>query len=434
MLTTTLNEQLTRVGPGTPMGELMRRYWHPIAASAELDNNPFRTKEVRLLGEDLVLFRDCWGKLGLIERYCSHRRVNLAIGVVERDGLRCQYHGWKFDHTGRCVEQPFEDTTHGNTNPRFKEHCSLAGYEVREVAGLVWGYLGPQPAAAFPLWGPLAWDNVVRDIVITDLPCNWLQCQENSLDPVHVEWLHVYYGDYVRQALGQPRQILGQGTFRHRKIGFEPFEHGILKRRVLEGYTEEDDDWKHGHPILFPHTLFVGDSFRGLFQFRVPVDDSHTYHVSLYVYRPAPGARAPRQEQVPYRVATVRASDGRWLVDYTFTQDYAAWITQGPIAQRDKEKLGESDRGIILFRGMLREQLRVLEDGGRPMNVFPVGEMTAPLPLPLEGVKFGQKKPPPYAPQEPGESADKDLILATLATWERAVPSASLAEPEVALT
>src|ERR671939_476513 len=99
MLLKEVNEKLTRVGPGTPMGDLMRRYWHPIAATQELNDSLFRTKPVRLLGEDLVLFRDRAGKLGLIERYCPHRRVDLAIGVVEQDGLRCQYHGWKFDHS-----------------------------------------------------------------------------------------------------------------------------------------------------------------------------------------------------------------------------------------------------------------------------------------------------------------------------------------------
>ena len=105
MLSTQENELLTRVGPGTPMGELMRRYWHPVAAAAELEASPFRTKEVRILGEDLVLYRDRSGRLGLVESRCSHRRVNLAYGVVEEDGIRCQYHGWKFNETGACIEQ-----------------------------------------------------------------------------------------------------------------------------------------------------------------------------------------------------------------------------------------------------------------------------------------------------------------------------------------
>ena len=128
MLTKSDNQMLTQVGPGTPMGELMRRYWHPIAAAKELDDSPFRTKGIRVLGEDLVLYRDRSGQLGLITRLCPHRRVDLAIGVVEEDGLRCQYHGWKFDETGACVEQPFEDTTHPEDN--FRGKCSVVGYPV----------------------------------------------------------------------------------------------------------------------------------------------------------------------------------------------------------------------------------------------------------------------------------------------------------------
>ena len=147
------NELITRVSPGTPMGDLMRRYWQPIAASAELDDSPFRTKEVTIMGEDLVLYKDRRGNLGLIERYCSHRRVNLAIGVVEDDGIRCQYHGWKFDETGKCVEQPFEDTMHPEA--AFRSKCNLSGYPVKELAGLVWAYLGPTPAPELPNWGPL---------------------------------------------------------------------------------------------------------------------------------------------------------------------------------------------------------------------------------------------------------------------------------------
>jgi phenylpropionate dioxygenase-like ring-hydroxylating dioxygenase large terminal subunit len=104
MLKSSDNERLTRVGKGTPMGELMRRYWHPIAPAAELDANPMRTKEVRLLGEDLVLFRDRGGRLALLDRFCSHRRVNLAMGMVEDDGIRCPYHGWEFGIDGTCVE------------------------------------------------------------------------------------------------------------------------------------------------------------------------------------------------------------------------------------------------------------------------------------------------------------------------------------------
>src|SRR5215216_5909450 len=161
MLSKEDNVTLTQVGPGTPGGNLMRMYWQPVAAAKELDDSPFRTKEVRVLGEDLVLFRDRQGKLGLIERFCSHRRVNLAIGVVEDDGLRCQYHGWKFNAEGQCIEQPFEDTMHPEA--AFRSKCNITGYPVREMAGLVFAYMGPTPVPEFPMWEPYAWNNVVRD-------------------------------------------------------------------------------------------------------------------------------------------------------------------------------------------------------------------------------------------------------------------------------
>lgn len=136
MLKSSDNDRLVRVGSGTPMGELMRRYWHPIAPAAERAANPLRTKEVRLLGEDLVLFRDRSGRLGLIDRYCSHRRVNLAFGMVEQDGVRCPYHGWKFAADGSCIDQPFEMTAQGNDH--FAGSCGIPGYQVIEQALATW--------------------------------------------------------------------------------------------------------------------------------------------------------------------------------------------------------------------------------------------------------------------------------------------------------
>src|SRR5579884_1163962 len=130
MLSKAENEQLTQVRAGTPMGELLRRYWHPIAAAGELDRKP--TKAVTLLGEELVLYQDRAGALGLIGRRCPHRRVSLVYGVPEEDGLRCQYHGWKFDARGQCIEAPFEDTV--NPEARFRDRIKIVGYPV-QVAG-----------------------------------------------------------------------------------------------------------------------------------------------------------------------------------------------------------------------------------------------------------------------------------------------------------
>jgi len=435
MLSIKENQLLTQVGPGTPMGGLLRQYWHPVAAAQELETSPFRTKEVRVLGEDLVLYRDRSGQLGLIDRWCSHRRVNLAYGVVEQDGLRCQYHGWKFDHTGACTEQPFEETVH--PDGRFKEKCGIAGYATHETAGLVFAYLGPQPAPAFPMWEPLSWPEVVRDIAISELPCNWLQCQENSLDPVHSEWLHGCFGDLMRtmEANRGADEATKETMFRQSrmlrlktlKIGFDVFEHGIVKRRIIEGMDEEDESWAVGHPIMFPNILLVGNQYSCTLQFRVPIDESRTYHVSLYTFRAAPGTVAPKQTSVPVRYVQIFDEQGNWTnLEFTFNQDYMSWASQGPVAERNREKLGESDKGIILYRRLIKQQLDRMAQGQDPMNVFRDAAAAKYVALPLEHITYGVKNPrrPSYVPAEAGWSTDRPLIDATLATWDQGVSAA----------
>src|ERR687885_471511 len=139
---------------------------------------------------------------------------------------------------------------------------------------------------------------------------------------------------------------------------------------MVEGDTGEEEDWTIGHPILFPNILLTGDQMMYALQFRVPMDDTNTYHLTLYVYSPAPGQQAPKQPYVPYRIVPLRDTGGDWVLNYVFNQDYMAWITQGPMAQRDKEKLGASDRGIILFRQLLHEQIEKVSEGEEPMNTF----------------------------------------------------------------
>jgi 5,5'-dehydrodivanillate O-demethylase len=418
MLSIEDNELLTRVGPGTPMGELLRRYWHPIAASGELARRP--TKEVTILGEELVLYKDRSGALGLIGRRCPHRRVSLVYGVPEDDGLRCQYHGWKFDQSGQCTEAPFEDTV--NPEARFRDRIKLPGYPVQELGGLVFAYLGPQPAPLLPHWAPLTWDEAVHDIAITELPCNWLQCQENSLDPVHTEWLHGNYAQFVREQYGEPDGWMPRrSTLRHQKIGFKAWKYGISKHRLLEGFTEDSDIWKVGHPIIFPNILLVGSPFDAVLQFRVPIDDTHTYHVSHSTWRAAPGATAPEQPEVPYRYVRLRDEDGSFATQsFQFNQDFMAWITQGEIALRDQERLGESDKGVIMFRQMLKQQIELVRDGGEPMNVFREPGSEIVLDTPLEATRGGRQpgpRWPRYYPEENGYSAAADLINQVIDTY-----------------
>jgi 5,5'-dehydrodivanillate O-demethylase len=370
------------------------------------------------MGEELVLYRDRSGILGLVDKYCTHRRASLAYGVVEEHGIRCQYHGWKFDETGRCIEQPFEDTTH--PEDRFRDKCGIRAYQVQELGGLIFAYMGPSPAPLLPRWAPLVWDNAVRDIAITELPANWLQCQENSLDPVHLEWLHGYSGSYFRKILAGEDVSFGDYESRHAKIRFEPFEHGIIKQRLYKGQTEDADDWAVGHPVLFPNILLVGNPLSNTLQFRVPVDDTHTMHFSLYTWRTPPGIDAPKQETIPSRMVELTNDQGQFQhLDILFNQDYMCWATQGDIAKRELEKLGESDKGIILFRKQLLQQLQLMEDGGSPsMCVFNDPAENECIELSLEPSRFDTLRTPEYRPSEAGYSRDADLINAVMATWK----------------
>jgi 5,5'-dehydrodivanillate O-demethylase len=363
------------------MGNLLRRYWHPIAGSVELDQEP--TRAVRLLCEDLVLYKDRSGALGLIGQACAHRRVNLIYGIPEQHGLRCPYHGWLYNEQGQCLEQPAEapDST-------FKERIKLPAYPVQELGGLIWAYLGPEPAPLLPRWDLFVADNVLRDIGHTVLPCNWVQMMENSMDPVHLEWLHGRYHMYALEKQGKDPAFARPFFKKHIKLGFDRFEHGIVKRRVVEGHTEEDEDWRVGHPVLFPNVLRQGSNGRHTFQYRVPMDDTHTWHVWYTCYFPGPGAEVPKQEGIPLHEVPLYDKEGKLITDTIPNQDYMVWMTQGPIADRTKERLAESDKGVILYRRLLKEQMAIVEDGGEPMNVFRDPVKNARIGLPQEELTY----------------------------------------------
>ena len=389
MLTVQQNERLTHVGPGTPMGALFRRYWLPIAGSAELKANP--TKAVRLLGEDLVLYKDRSGTLGLIEASCAHRRVHLLYGIPEEHGLRCPYHGWLYDETGQCLEMPAEAP-----ESTFPSRVQIKAYPVQEHQGLVFAYLGPEPVPLLPDWAQWNRENVRWDVGLATVPCNWLQIMENSMDPVHTEWLHRYFSRYVLRRLEETGKRSKDEHWRppppvipHVKIGFDVYEHGIIKRRVLKGGSEDDVSWRIGHPVVFPNMLSAG-------QIRVPVDDTHTLYVWYQAHPMEPGDEPQvASEDVPvYRVPLPGVDEDGipiWeLIDNNSGQDNFAWMTQGPISERQLEKLAESDKGIIVYRRLLMEQMRVVEDGGDPMNVFRDPEKNQDLYIPNESEEGDQ--------------------------------------------
>ena len=294
MLTKEANERLTQVGMGTPMGALLRRYWHPVATLPELLSEPVLA--VTVLGENLALYRTEAGDMGLVAQRCPHRGASLAYGIPEADGLRCAYHGWKFDGRGTCLEQPAEPA-----DSTFKDRVRVPAYPVQEMGGLIWAYLGPTPAPLLPR--------------------------------------------------------------------FDLFEYGIVKRRLWVGDSEDSDEWQVGHPILFPNILSVGDGGRSQFQIRVPIDDTHTYHVW---YRTKPRAeKTPLQDpaSIPVLDYAYKHEDGRLVVDTVSGQDMMVWVTQGPISDRTTERLGTTDKGVIMYRALLEEQMLKVERGEEPMAV-----------------------------------------------------------------
>jgi 5,5'-dehydrodivanillate O-demethylase oxygenase subunit len=354
VLTATNNEKLTRVGPGTPMGELLRRYWQPIAGASELDGNPI--KDIRLLGENLVLYRDLGGRYGLVDRHCAHRRADLLYGWVEDTGIRCSYHGWLFDETGRCLEQPYEDTASPKPS---KAGCDLKAYQVREMGGLLWAYLGPRPAPELPVWEPFTWANGFREIVLADVPCNWFQCQENSCDPVHFEWMHDNWGARLRGGDSN-------AAAKHLKLKFEEFEHGFIYKRVREGQSEQDRYWTVGRVALWPNGFFLGSHF----EWRVPVDDENTLSVAWFFMRVPKGREPYLQEKVPTWHSPIRDENGRWISSHVINQDIIAWVGQGKIADRTKENLRTSDIGISMMRKRFFDEMEMVAAGKDPRGIL----------------------------------------------------------------
>jgi len=377
MLSQEENELLTQTGPGTPMGDLLRRYWQPVSAAVEMEDR--WTKRVRIMGEDLVLFKDRTGRLGLIAEACPHRRASLAYGIPTADGIRCPYHGWMFDGAGRCLEQPNEPE-----GSSFKDKVTTAGYPVQVLAGLVFAYLGPLPAPLITKLDGYVAEPAIRLLARTVIPCNWLQIQENSADPVHSEWLHGHFAEFVDEQYSERVRL--PFTDHHIKIAFDEKPYGIIKRRLKAGQPEDCSDWTVGHPLVFPNILAVGSADKNWhvyeFQIRVPEDDTHTTHWWFTAFVPTdPSAIEPellRKErffEVPIDTE---------ILDTAEFQDIMAWSTQGGVADRTQEHLGTTDRGITLFRNMLRRELKKIEAGEDPILVNRDPAKDVALDLPLE--------------------------------------------------
>jgi 5,5'-dehydrodivanillate O-demethylase oxygenase subunit len=351
-------DRLTRIGPGTPMGDYMRCFWHPVAAVAELA--PWPVRKVRLLGEDLALFGSEDGSYGLVSERCPHRGASLACGMTDGGGIRCAYHGWKYDAAGNCVDTPAEPS-----ESKLKQRIRIDGYPVQEMGGLLWAYMGKMPAPLLPRYEYLVREDYDKDVGISRVACNWLQIAENTLDPLHIEYLHMLYTNWALRQKGQPEI----STRKHARTAFDLFEYGIIKRRMWIGDTEETEEWTIGHPQLFPATAVVPYNSEWVqFQIRVPVDDENT---TIYWYNSrlrAPGVA--RQASVPIWDNPYLSASGEYIPEQLNAQDMMVMVTQGSITDHTREHLAESDRGVALYRKTLLEQVDAVVRGEDPLGVI----------------------------------------------------------------
>lgn len=340
--------QIALVGPDTPGGDLLRRYWHPIAVASELTVRTPK-KRVRVLGEDLVLYRKLNGGYGLMVERCPHRGASLAYGWVEQEGLRCPYHGWLFDDEGSCIERPFEPST--------AETFRHRAYKAEELAGLVFAYLGPPDRIPLlPRWEILAREDGTKVLQVhEDYACNWLQFQENAVDVTHTYFLHsqVLKSLGVADRTGFNRQFM--------QFGFQPFEWGILKSWR---YRESGGQLGWGNPMIFPNMLRLMTEMH----WRVPVDDVTTrVFVLTFIPESSGGLRGEiRLGDNPRRVG----QSGEYILDTVIAQDAMALETQGPLADRSSERLGQSDIGILMLRRMLDEEIRKVQLGQDPLGII----------------------------------------------------------------
>jgi 5,5'-dehydrodivanillate O-demethylase oxygenase subunit len=357
VLTKEENEFLTRVGPGTPAGEMLRRYWHPVAVASDVsEENP--TKFARILGEDLVLFRDKSGRVGLLADHCAHRGASLCYGRVEERGIACAYHGWLYDTDGHVLETPPE------RNYAIMKHVRQPAYPVQKFIGLYWAYMGPPPAPVIPKYDLFVrQDGRRRLVVYPQLDCNWLQAMENSVDPAHLQILHQ---DIIGRGR-KPASTTRGFTDLVESFDFYTTPIGIIKRRVYKtGAVDE-------HPLIFPNILRQANAA----QIRVPIDDTHTMHVHVMFDFLQDGetvdqeADPPVEDIPPFKYPP----DGlhpfaRFRMDQVIGQDHMAWETQGPVADRTAEHLAYSDRGIVMLRRMLRENIERVQQGLDPLGVL----------------------------------------------------------------
>lgn len=361
------DERLTRIGFGTPMGELFRRFWQPICLSDELKDLP---KRVRILGEDLVAFRDGQGRVGVLDLHCAHRGASLEYGRVEEEGVRCCYHGWLFAADGRCLQQPGEPCS-----STYKDEVRQPAYPVAEYGGLVFIYMGPpdkQPE--FPLYDSLhqegtaltAYRNNSRGVVAE---CNWLQIHENVMDPVHTAFLHSRDSSLH---FTQVYAVIPQLKFEETEMGMKYIRTAVLPNGRTFTRVQE---------IFMPNVRAVSEALVSndphvekarVIGWWVPVDDTHTIGFHLEALRVVDGKPVPSALATAPVGRTSGTTPGRTCYEDTQRDpdDCEAQVSQRPIAVHALEHKATTDLGIVMYRKLLWKALRDIETGRDPKGLI----------------------------------------------------------------
>ena len=389
MLSLQDNELLTRTGPGTPMGALFRRFWHPVLLAEELPEADGPPVRLRVLGENLVAFRDTQGQVGVVDALCPHRRAGMFFGRNEECGLRCVYHGWKFDVHGNCVDMPTEPPT-----SNFKEKVKIKAYPTAEYGGCIWVYMGPtdkQPALPHFEWACVPDSHRVLSRWIQE--CNYMQAVEGEIDSAHVSWLHAPLRAENSPFRGRfDNAILTDGA---PVLTVKPTDYGFC----YGARRDADSDqyyWRVTQWLLPTYSLIPSKGFPRGGRCWIPIDDSHI-SVIQYAYHPErpltetevqTRKNSPEIEPVLYRLPDgaiidicrdIRHAENNYLIDramqrtQTFTgiqvirtQDTAMTESMGGIVDRSEEHLGTTDAAVIAARRRLLQMAHDLQNGIEP--------------------------------------------------------------------
>jgi nitrite reductase/ring-hydroxylating ferredoxin subunit len=352
---------LTRVGPGTPCGEYMRRYWQPFLLSSELGELPVAMK---LLGEDLVVFRDGSGRIGLLHKHCAHRGASLEFGIIAERGIRCCYHGWHFDVDGTILDTPGEPES-----SRIKTNFCQGAYPVRDEHGMLFAYLGP-PAEVpeFPIYDTFCYPGTTVAPFKITVPCNWLQIVENAADPIHNAFLHAIMSESGEQfsaafkvlpALDFIETPLGMLSMATRKLNGHVFiRAGELMLPNVAQFTSGVN--RVEKESVRAHSTST--------RWAVPLDDHNSLYIgaSHWDERSAPRSRSLDDYGVDKMPLVGQTAERPYKERQREPGDYDAVVSPGAIANRKAEHLGTTDRGVVLIRRMLATAINTTKEGRVP--------------------------------------------------------------------